>query len=168
MGVHMSSTMINCRGCAQEIHESAPTCPKCGATQPREDKEVVSRLVLIAAYIMAVFMPFAGLGCAGYLFIRRKAAHAVGVLAVALLGLGLWKNVLPMITGDDLSAETVCKKVIYGHAPSSPNMAVFVSQKYEQCVRNMSALNQESPDSFKKWARCVMDAKNDAQAGTCG
>ena len=26
-------SMINCRGCATEIHESAVSCPKCGATQ---------------------------------------------------------------------------------------------------------------------------------------
>lgn len=27
------STFIPCRGCAAQIHETAPTCPKCGAPQ---------------------------------------------------------------------------------------------------------------------------------------
>ncbi|PUA19164.1 hypothetical protein [Glaciimonas sp. PCH181] len=27
-------TMVFCRGCAKEIHESAPLCPQCGASQP--------------------------------------------------------------------------------------------------------------------------------------
>lgn len=26
-------TMVFCRGCAKEIHETAPTCPQCGASQ---------------------------------------------------------------------------------------------------------------------------------------
>lgn len=26
-------TMVYCRGCAKQIHESAPTCPSCGAVQ---------------------------------------------------------------------------------------------------------------------------------------
>lgn len=26
-------SMVFCRGCGKEIHESAPTCPHCGATQ---------------------------------------------------------------------------------------------------------------------------------------
>lgn len=27
-------TMVFCRACAKEIHETAPTCPQCGAGQP--------------------------------------------------------------------------------------------------------------------------------------
>jgi hypothetical protein len=27
------SSFVHCRGCGQQIHESAPTCPKCGAPQ---------------------------------------------------------------------------------------------------------------------------------------
>lgn len=29
----MSNAMVFCRGCGKEIHESAPSCPHCGATQ---------------------------------------------------------------------------------------------------------------------------------------
>lgn len=29
-------TMVFCRGCGKEIHESAPTCPHCGAPQSTE------------------------------------------------------------------------------------------------------------------------------------
>lgn len=27
------SSFVHCRGCGQQIHETAPTCPKCGAPQ---------------------------------------------------------------------------------------------------------------------------------------
>lgn len=27
------TTFVHCRGCGQQIHETAPTCPKCGAPQ---------------------------------------------------------------------------------------------------------------------------------------
>lgn len=27
------SNFVHCRGCGQQIHETAPTCPKCGAPQ---------------------------------------------------------------------------------------------------------------------------------------
>ena len=27
------TTFVHCRGCGEKIHESAPTCPKCGAPQ---------------------------------------------------------------------------------------------------------------------------------------
>ena len=26
-------SMVHCRGCGQQIHETAPTCPHCGAPQ---------------------------------------------------------------------------------------------------------------------------------------
>jgi TM2 domain-containing membrane protein YozV len=47
--------MVFCRGCAKEIHETAPTCPQCGAPQglpspyrqtPRSDKDFAVTLLL--------------------------------------------------------------------------------------------------------------------------
>ncbi len=42
--------MVFCRGCGKEIHESAPTCPACGAPQvaanSSPDKEILPALLL--------------------------------------------------------------------------------------------------------------------------
>lgn len=45
--------MVFCRGCGKEIHETAPTCPHCGAPQhanaasgPRSDKDYVVTVLL--------------------------------------------------------------------------------------------------------------------------
>lgn len=35
----MSNTMIFCSSCGKSIHESAPTCPHCGALQPSRRAE---------------------------------------------------------------------------------------------------------------------------------
>lgn len=43
------SGMVYCRVCGKEIHESAPTCPNCGApqrTRPGKDKMVAGVLAL--------------------------------------------------------------------------------------------------------------------------
>lgn len=40
--------MVNCRACGREIHESAQTCPQCGAPQPSggSDKRILPALLL--------------------------------------------------------------------------------------------------------------------------
>lgn len=45
--------MVFCRGCGKEIHESAPSCPHCGAPQhlrndtgPRSEKDFVVTVLL--------------------------------------------------------------------------------------------------------------------------
>lgn len=45
--------MVFCRGCGKEIHETAPSCPHCGAPQhataafgPRSDKDYVVTVLL--------------------------------------------------------------------------------------------------------------------------
>ncbi len=45
--------MVFCRGCGKEIHETAPTCPHCGAPQhsaaasgPRSEKDYVVTVLL--------------------------------------------------------------------------------------------------------------------------
>lgn len=51
--------MVFCRGCGKEIHESAPTCPLCGALQPGVARagsgRSVGRLVLWSAVWVCVF-----------------------------------------------------------------------------------------------------------------
>ena len=48
-------SMVFCRGCGKELHESAPTCPHCGFVQAVE--EVIAKnssWMAITAFIMAV------------------------------------------------------------------------------------------------------------------
>ena len=53
--------MVYCRGCAAQIHESAPTCPKCGAMQtasrPRTSAGSPSKM---AAGLIAIFLGWIG------------------------------------------------------------------------------------------------------------
>jgi hypothetical protein len=45
-------TMVFCRGCAKEIHESASACPSCGATQgvtPEADKSRNTAILILSA-----------------------------------------------------------------------------------------------------------------------
>lgn len=62
-------SMVFCRGCGKEIHESAPTCPYCGATQ-----KLKGALSKMTAAILALFLGGIGahkfyLGRAGLGFI---------------------------------------------------------------------------------------------------
>lgn len=47
-------TMVFCRGCGKELHESAPTCPHCGFVQNTESKIKDSLWMGITAFILAV------------------------------------------------------------------------------------------------------------------
>ncbi|QVM96597.1 DUF4190 domain-containing protein [Pseudomonas sp. SORT22] len=59
--------MVFCRGCAMEIHETAPSCPQCGApqtpsatTQPagkRLSWMAASSLILCIACVLTLFEP---------------------------------------------------------------------------------------------------------------
>ncbi|AJJ25975.1 TPA: NINE protein [Yersinia enterocolitica] len=45
------SNMVFCRGCGKEIHESAKTCPSCGATQ-----KVTGERNRVVAALLAFFL----------------------------------------------------------------------------------------------------------------
>ena len=49
----MSESMVFCRGCGKEIHESAPTCPQCGALQRIDTPQGKSKVV---AGVLAIFL----------------------------------------------------------------------------------------------------------------
>lgn len=53
-------TMIFCRGCGKEIHETAPTCPHCGAMQAASISQsnkwmAITAIVLGAVTLLASF-----------------------------------------------------------------------------------------------------------------
>jgi len=79
--------MVHCRGCGQQIHETAPTCPHCGAPQiavtgaggPCSDKQKV------VAALLCFFV-----GCFG---IHRFYVGKIGTGILQLVtfgGLGIW------------------------------------------------------------------------------
>jgi TM2 domain-containing membrane protein YozV len=81
--------MVFCRGCAKEIHESAPTCPSCGAPQsiapasiaPQSNSE--KRILPVA--LLCFF-----LGCLGvHRFYVGKITTGV-IQLLTLGGLGIW------------------------------------------------------------------------------
>ncbi|KPS90936.1 hypothetical protein AN697_28135, partial [Enterobacter cloacae subsp. cloacae] len=47
------SSMVYCRGCGKEIHETAKSCPHCGATKASSGSGEKSR---IAAALLAFFL----------------------------------------------------------------------------------------------------------------
>lgn len=48
-------SMVYCRGCGKELHESAPTCPHCGFVQAvKETIAKGSSWMAITAFVMAV------------------------------------------------------------------------------------------------------------------
>jgi rRNA maturation endonuclease Nob1 len=47
------SSMVYCRGCGKEIHETAKSCPHCGATNASSGSGEKSR---IAAALLAFFL----------------------------------------------------------------------------------------------------------------
>lgn len=59
--------MVFCRGCGKEIHETAPTCPLCGAPQGLQSSAPPSRnvglLIIIAlGFALAMWLGFLVLG----------------------------------------------------------------------------------------------------------
>lgn len=57
--------MVFCRGCGKEIHDSAPTCPHCGATQGKQTKdEKPSSWMAILALILGILIFISAIGVA--------------------------------------------------------------------------------------------------------
>jgi uncharacterized membrane protein HdeD (DUF308 family) len=58
----MDLSMVFCRGCGKQIHETAQNCPQCGATQGkvgREDKHHWSSLAAIISGALVFLMALA-------------------------------------------------------------------------------------------------------------
>lgn len=80
--------MIYCRGCAAEIHDSAVTCPHCGAPQTVETNEQgppTSSKSNLAALLLCFFFGIFGI----HRFYVGKVG--TGILHLLTLGiLGIW------------------------------------------------------------------------------
>ena len=78
--------MVYCRGCGKEIHESAPTCPICGATQQASQmpKANVSTGLLVSGYICAVLLPIAGLVIGIIALVKGVVGHGMAITGISL------------------------------------------------------------------------------------
>jgi TM2 domain-containing membrane protein YozV len=78
--------MVFCRGCGKEIHETAPTCPICGAPQNIKAAEAgVSEKLILPAFLLCFFLGFFG----GHRFYVGKTGTAI-LQILTFGGFGIW------------------------------------------------------------------------------
>jgi TM2 domain-containing membrane protein YozV len=79
--------MVFCRGCGKEIHDSAPTCPSCGAVQIQQQGWTASASDkrILPAFLLCFFFGIFG----AHRFYAGKIGSAVAQL-LTIGGLGVW------------------------------------------------------------------------------
>jgi hypothetical protein len=77
--------MVFCRGCGTQIHESAESCPKCGAVQ--KIASPAQKGAIIGAYVGAIVLPILGIGIGIYLLVKQKWLH--GILSI-MISVFMW------------------------------------------------------------------------------
>ncbi len=78
--------MVYCRGCGKEIHETAPTCPNCGAPQVTpDDAPGGTTKRILPAFLLCFFLGWAG----AHRFYVGKIGTGILQL-VTFGGLGIW------------------------------------------------------------------------------
>lgn len=95
--------MVFCRGCGKEIHESAITCPSCGAPQ-----NVRTALVsatdkrILPAFLLCFFLGFLGV----HRFYVGKIGSGIAQL-LTVGGLGIWAliDLIILATGTFTDSE---------------------------------------------------------------
>lgn len=99
--------MVFCRGCAAEIHESAPTCPKCGAIQfpargpSRPDPNGKNKLT---AGIFAMLLGFLGVH---RFYLGQPLFGALYLLTCGAIVLGLVDGIRYLAMDDSAWSEYV-------------------------------------------------------------
>ncbi|MDR3100782.1 MAG: TM2 domain-containing protein [Paraburkholderia sp.] len=90
-------SMVFCRGCGKEIHESAVSCPHCGAAQqaPKPQSATSKRILptLLLCWLLGVF--------GGHRFYVGKVG--TGILQLLTFGaLGIWTliDLVMIVTGN--------------------------------------------------------------------
>jgi hypothetical protein len=83
--------MIHCRGCGQTIHETAPVCPHCGATQnaPALAAPAGTLWLPVPALVCGIVAVLGAFGTEAH---ERDAVAGVGLfgaVAIALAGISL-------------------------------------------------------------------------------
>ena len=129
------TTFVHCRGCGEKIHESAPTCPKCGAPQalaaavsPRPGAAGPSGGTPMSSYsavpwyrrrwfiilCVLMFAPIAGLlALTGPLYYSHKSETRVfpknvKIVLCIVSAAGLFQLLMPAGAGSGLYVVAVC------------------------------------------------------------
>ena len=80
-----SYNQVLCKGCGKKIHESAETCPGCGAPQQTSAGNNVSQKSKVTALLLCLFLGSIG----AHRFYVGKIG--IGILQLCTLGgLGIW------------------------------------------------------------------------------
>lgn len=117
--------MVFCRGCGKEIHDSAPTCPQCGATQgaPNANGKISSDAKAMLSYeskkksgwiaaLLNWFLPGAGYMYCGRVILGIIAMLITIAIGVATLGIGLFALIPILIIDGFLCAGRYNKKLM--------------------------------------------------------
>lgn len=86
-------SMVFCRGCGKEIHETAPTCPHCGAKQRVEGERSKTTAALLALFLGWIgfhkfYLGRTGLGILYLLFFWTLIPAVIGFIeAIALFSM---------------------------------------------------------------------------------
>ncbi|HEV2964955.1 MAG TPA: NINE protein [Candidatus Angelobacter sp.] len=97
--------MVFCRGCGREIHDSAITCPSCGAPQSVRTSQLPVSATdkrILPAFLLCFFL--------GFLGVHRFYVGKIGSGIAQLLtfgGLGIWAlvDLIILATGSFTDAE---------------------------------------------------------------
>jgi hypothetical protein len=96
--------MVHCRGCGKEIHESAVSCPHCGATQGKAPTNAgnVSEKEWLTTLLLAIFLGGFGI----HRFYVGKTGTGIAQL-LTLGGCGIWVliDLITIVTGGFKDAQ---------------------------------------------------------------
>lgn len=117
------TNMVFCRGCGKEIHNTAPTCPHCGAPQQavQQNQSPDARLILLLeskkkkgwiAAVMNLFIPGAGYMYCGRWVLGVIALFIAIGIGIATAGVGLTPLAVVLIIDGFLSADRYNKKLM--------------------------------------------------------
>lgn len=104
-------SMVFCRGCGKEIHESATTCPQCGAQQEKQSEAAqvagkpwgTVRMMIYGAF--SFFAPLIGL-IAGIIGLTKAHTRKQGwiLLGLAVAGMVMYALISGSMKSDSLTA----------------------------------------------------------------
>lgn len=104
-------TMVFCRGCGKEIHESAVTCPSCGAVQNTRTTAAAVAVPMPASATDKRILPafllcfFLGLFGAHRFYVGKVGTGIAMIFTIG--GLGLWAliDLIMIVTGSFTDAN---------------------------------------------------------------
>lgn len=94
--------MIYCRGCGKEIHETALSCPHCGAPQGGHSSTNASSSSKVTLALVCLFLGFLGI----HRFMVGKAGTGI-LMLLTFGGLGIWTLIdfIMILTGKFTDGE---------------------------------------------------------------